>query len=127
MKKILTGVFALMILAGCKKGTTITYRVINHSGEQITFTSYYDYSSRGSSSAIVNNGDTRDILIMGKADGSFESDYQAGEYIDSIKGISNTNKMVTKDLTKASNWSKVTTKKQRLHTFTAEIKAADLK
>lgn len=127
MKKILLGVFAIVMLAGCKQGTTISYRVINNSGEQISFTSYYNYTSSGSSSAIVNNGDTREILILGKKDGKFESDYIAGEYIDSITGLSNTNKMLTKDLTNKANWSKTTTTKQHLHSFTAEITAADLK
>src|SRR5690606_1386642 len=115
MRKILSGIFTIIILAGCKKGTTITYSVVNNSGEQITFTSYYDYTGRGSNSTIVNPGDTRDILIMGNGDGKFESNYTAGEDIDSITGISNTGKMLTKDLTEATNWGKVTTKKQHLH------------
>ncbi len=126
MKKILSAIFALVLLAGCKKGTTVTYRIINNSGEQITFTSYYDYSSRGSNSTIVNAGDTRDILIIGKADGSFDSGYKAGQNIDSIVGLSYTNKRVTKDLTKADVWSKSTSKKQHLHNFVTEITTKDL-
>jgi|GEM_PF-4544073 len=127
MKKILTAIFALAVLAGCKKGTTITYRVINNSGEQITFTSYYDYSSMGSNSTIVNAGDTRDILILGKADGNFETGYRAGQDIDSIVGLSYTNKKVTKNLTDAGAWNKSSSKKQHLHTFVTEITAKDLK
>lgn len=127
MKKILLGVFAVALLAGCKKGTTIIYRVINNSGEQITFTTYYNYSSPGSSTAIVNNGDTRDILILGKADGNFESGYTPSDYIDSIKAKTSTNKMVTKVLTETGSWTLVTSKKQHLHTCTTEITPKDLK
>lgn len=127
MKKILLGAFAIAALAGCKKGTTITYRVINNSGEQITFTSYYNYTGSGISSTVVNAGDTRDILIMGKADGGFEDGYTAGKYIDSITGLTYTNKKVIKNLTNEGNWSKVTSNKQNLHSFTTEITAKDLK
>ena len=127
MKKILYGACAIILLAGCKKGTTITYRVINKSGEQISFTSYYNYTATGVSSTIVNNGDTRDILIMGKGDGSFEKGYTAGKYIDSIKGWSFTGKTVSKNLSDASNWTKVTNTKQNLHSFTTEVSPKDLK
>lgn len=126
MKQILFAVLAILLFAACKKGTTITYRVINHSGEQISFTSYYNYSGTGTHSAIVNNGDTREILILSKADGSFDEGYTAGEQVDSIVAITNTGKKVNMDLTNAANWNKVTTKKQRLHTFTAEITSKDI-
>ena len=126
MRQILFAILTITLFAACKKGTTITYRVINNSGEQINFISYYDYSGAGTHSAIVNNGDTRDILILSKADGSFDKGYTAGDGIDSIVGITNTGKTVIKDLGDAGTWSKVTTRKQRLHNFTTEITTEDI-
>lgn len=126
MKKILFAVIAVTTLAACKKGTTITYRITNNSGEQISFTTYYNYSTAGTHSAIVNNGDTREILIISKTDGRFDKGYDAGDGIDSIVGITHTGKRLHKDLANGAHWSKVTTKKQRLHTLTTEIAPKDI-
>lgn len=127
MRKILAGLAAIVVLAGCQKGTLITYSVINNSGEQITFTSYYHYNTSGTNSSIVNTGDTRDILILSKSDGTFDEGYKAGTGIDSIVGISNTGKRVMLKMTEPATWSQITTKKQHLHTFTTEVKPKDLK
>ena len=127
MKKLVLAATAIVALAACKKGTTITYRVTNNSGEQLTITSYYNYNSQGTSSSVVNSGETRDIMILSKSSGSFESGYAAGQDVDSVTGYSNTGKMLAKDLSKEANWSKSTSKKQHLHTFTTEITAQDLK
>ena len=127
MKQVLLAAITILVLTGCHKGTTIVYRVINHSGEQVTFTSYYNYNyGPREHVAIVPAGETRDILLFGKETGRFEDDYTAGKYIDSVKGMSNTDKRLTKNLASAGAWTQVTTKKSGLHNFTTEITAKDL-
>lgn len=125
MKKIFTGILAIALLSGCKKGTTITYQVINNSGEQVTLTSYYSYNSKGQQSTIINNGDTREIMILSKADGGFEENYTAGSDVDSITGKSNEGKTLIRDLSKENCWRKVSNKKHNQHTFTTELTAVD--
>lgn len=126
MKKILQGIIVILALSGCKKGTTITYHVINNSGEQVSIVSYYNYNSRGQEATVINNGDERDIMILSKPDGSFDRNYKACQGIDSITGISSSGKIMVKDLMNPNSWKELTTSRQRLHTFTASLNAKDL-
>lgn len=126
MKRVLTAIIAVLLFSACEKGTRITYRVVNNSGAQITFLSYYNWGGQRTQSSVVNTGDTRDILIMGNEKGGFEKDYYAGKYLDSIIGTTNNNKVVVKDLTAKSTWVKTTNGKQGRHVFTTEILPKDI-
>lgn len=126
MRKILPLLIAVLFVAACNKGTTITYKVINNTGEQLTIVSYYSHYTQGKQSTVINNGDTRDIMILSTADDKFEEGYTAGTGIDSVTGSTNTGKILTKNLALQNSWNRSSNKKQGLHNFTTVLSANDI-
>ncbi len=126
MKNLLLSVLSIVLLTACQKGTTITYTVTNNTGEQITFNTSYYYTAQRTYQTVLNNGETRDILVFGKNEGGFEGGYYAGQYIDSIVGITNTNKRVTKNLLNTDIWHKVSSAKNGTHFFSTTLTENDI-
>lgn len=126
MKRLILSALSILLLTACEKGTSITYTVTNNTGEQITFNTSYYYTAQRTYQAVLNNGETRDILVFGKNDGGFESGYYAGQYIDSITAITNTGKTVNKNLLDADIWHKVSSSKNGTHYFRTTLNPEDI-